>query len=412
MRPSRGRLASRRLRVLAALLPVASSSATIAEVCSRSAELLTEDAELFPFVLIYLRRSGRMELLASAGALPAARRGGSWPLGEAVETGVPVSIATPPSLAAPLAGRQGEQAAAGVLVAGLAERFRHDRDHPTFVQLVAAQLAAALAGVAWAQESAGLRAEMARTAELEHLKSDFLRLASHELRGPLAVVRGYLDMVNDGTFGPIPGGLENVLPLVTGKVDEMNRLVEQMLDTARIDDNRLSLARHELDLRELVRHCVNAIAPYASSAHRFRFELGPDPALVEADRNRMAGVIANVVDNAVKYSPDGGEIVIACHADPVRGAAVVRVTDPGLGIAAEDSSRLFTRFGRIVTPENSHISGTGLGLYLAREITRKHGGDIRLTSQVGVGTTVEIGLPLSLGKRAAHTTIVARERTV
>lgn len=390
-----GRLASRRLRVLAALLPAAAGATTVREVCARAAELLCQDPELFPYVLLYVRAGSGTELVARCGPPEPGFEAVHWPLERAIETGVPVRIDSPPALAVPIAGRQVEQAAIGVLVAGVADRFVADRDHPTFLQLVSAQLAAALAGVAWATESADLRAEMARTAELEHLKSDFLRLASHELRGPLAVVRGYLDMVNGGTFGPVPDALDPVLPVVTGKIDEMNRLIEQMLETARIDDNRLSLTRSELDLRELVRESANAVAPYARQGHRFRFELDSEPVLVEADRSRIAGVVTNVIDNAIKYSPGGGEIVLACRADRGFGTAVFRVTDEGLGIGAEDLPRLFTRFGRIVTPENSHISGTGLGLYLAREITRMHGGDITLSSAVGAGTTVEITIPLA-----------------
>lgn len=404
-----GRLASRRLRLLASLLPASAGAANIGEICAKAAELLAADAELFPFVLVFLRSGKDLQLVSAAGTPPGARGPDTWPLQQAVDTGVPVRTARPPALAVPIAGRQVEQAVVGVLVAGVAPRFVDDPDHPTFLQLITAQLAAAVAGAAWAKESSDLRAEMARTVELEHLKSDFLRLASHELRGPLAVVRGYLDMVNGGTFGAVPQTFENVLPIVTGKIDEMNRLIEQMLETARIDDNRMTLTRGELDLRELTRECANTIAPYTRAAHRFRFELGTAPVCVTGDRNRIAGVITNVIDNAIKYSPDGGEIVLAVEAG-ADGLARVRVTDQGLGVAAADLPRLFTRFGRIVTPENSHISGTGLGLYLARQITRMHGGEITLSSNVGAGTTVEINLPLAARDREAAPASAASDR--
>ena len=409
-RAGRGRLASRRLRVLASLLPLTVGAASDAEVCTKAARLLAEDAELFPFVLVYLHVTSAAELVATGGAAPPRASSRLWPLDQAIESGVPVLVPSPPALVVPITGRQGEQAVIGVLVAGVADRFLADPDHPTFLQLVVAQLGAALAGVAWDQEAADLRAEMARTAELEQLKSDFLRLASHELRGPLAVIRGYLDMVNGGTFGPVPEGLDEVLPVVTGKTDEMNRLVEQMLETARIEDNRLTLSRSQVDLRQLLRQSAHAIAPYARARHRFRFVLGSEPVLIEADRSRIAGVIGNIVDNAVKYSPDGGEIVLECSADAGRGTALIRVTDSGLGIAREDLPRLFTRFGRIVTRENSHISGTGLGLYLAREIVRMHGGDVRLTSDAGAGTTVEITLPLTSSENEARPRVTVSER--
>ncbi|HEX6487525.1 MAG TPA: HAMP domain-containing sensor histidine kinase [Candidatus Dormibacteraeota bacterium] len=401
-----GRLASRRLRALAGLLLAASQAGEAGRVCGTAAELLALDPELFPFVLIYLLEGGEARLVASAaidGAGPELLEASNWPLAAAVENGAPVlahrMAALPGSavaaFAVPIAGRQEQQTAAGVLVAGVAERFVTDRDHATFLQLVAGQLASSLAGVGWAAESAELRAQVARSMELERHKAEFLRLASHELRGPLAVIRGYLDMVADETFGELSPSVQQVLPIVIAKIDEMNRLVEQMLDTARLDENKLTLNRQRVDLRELARECANAFAPLAEGTHRFQFQLPAEPVLVEVDRNRLAGVITNVIDNAIKYSPEGGAITVACTADPATGTARLEVGDQGLGISETDLPRLFTRFGRIVTAENSHISGTGLGLYLARQISRMHGGDIALESTPGRGTCVDIRLPLA-----------------
>jgi signal transduction histidine kinase len=407
-----GRLGSRRLRALATLLPAGAAGARdVREACAQAAALLVADAELLPYVGIYIRGPGGLELAAGAGAGAAAAESAAA-ADQALATGLPVRLQAPPAVALPILRRQSEQPVMGVLVAGVDARFAGDPDHLVFLQLVAAQLAAALAGAAWAEEAADLRAEMARTVTLEHLKSDFLRLASHELRGPMAVVRGYLDMVNSGSFGPVPPSFQDVLPIVTGKIDEMNRLVEQLLDSARLDDNRLSLTRRTLDLRQLARQCAEAVAPYSRAGHRLHLRLGTAPVLVDVDRSRISGVITNVIDNAIKYSPGGGDVLVECEADGGGRTATLRVTDSGLGIAEEDLPRLFTRFGRIVTPENSHISGTGLGLYLSREITRMHGGEIRLRSQAGSGTTVEITLPLSSSESGMVAAGFSEESTV
>jgi signal transduction histidine kinase/putative methionine-R-sulfoxide reductase with GAF domain len=227
-----------------------------------------------------------------------------------------------------------------------------------------------------------------RMAAVEQVKSEFLRLASHELRGPLAVLGGYLSMIDDGSVRR--DEFERVLPVLAGKVAEMNRLVDQMLETARLEEGRLRLELERTDLVRLVEDAVHTVLPLGSSRHRVVVD-AEHPVPITVDTGRILTVLANLVGNAVKYSPGGGEVrcSVAVEAD----RAVVRVSDQGIGISAADLRRLFTRFGRVVTPENSHIAGTGLGLYLARELARMHGGDIAVSSQLGQGSTFTLWLP-------------------
>jgi signal transduction histidine kinase len=238
-------------------------------------------------------------------------------------------------------------------------------------------------------EAAGEHAE--RMAQVERVKSEFLRLASHELRGPLSVLSGYLSMVEDGSVAP--EGLRRVLPVLIAKVGEMNRLVDQMLETARLEDGRLRLERESADLVALLREAVSATLPLGAPRHRVVVE-GDGPLPVSVDSGRIVTVLANLVGNAVKYSPGGGTVrcTVASDGD---GHALVRVSDEGIGIAAADMPRLFTRFGRVVTRENSHIAGTGLGLYLSRELARMHGGDITVESEPGRGSVFTLRLPVS-----------------
>ena len=119
--------------------------------------------------------------------------------------------------------------------------------------------------------------------------------------------------------------------------------------------------------------------------------------MVDVDAGRVVTILRNLLDNALKFSPKGGEI--RCSVSVSAGTARVHVVDHGLGIPPEQIHRLFTRFSRLVTPDNSHISGTGLGLYLSRELARLHGGDIRVTSKLGDGTRFVLSLPL-LGEPA------------
>ena len=119
---------------------------------------------------------------------------------------------------------------------------------------------------------------------------------------------------------------------------------------------------------------VGEMRPLLGSKHRFAVAEHPDSIAVVADQKRLTTMLTNLIDNAIKYSPGGGEIEVACEHDG--RVARVKVRDHGIGINAEQAHLLFTRFGRLVTPETSHIRGTGLGLYLARETARLHGGDI------------------------------------
>src|ERR1035437_7956770 len=208
---------------------------------------------------------------------------------------------------------------------------------------------------------------------VERVKTDVLLLASHELRTPLTVLHGYLSLVREGFFGDIPEPLNGVLTILARRTDEMNSLVN--------------------DLRDRVREAANAVAPRASAVHRLRVEVPLEVVTAMVNTESVTRAVRNLVDNAVKYSPSGGDVVCRLFADGER--ACVRVSDHGLGIDPADRGRLFTRFGRVVTSANSHIPGIGLGLYFSREVARRHGGDVNLVDHAGSGSVFELTLPLA-----------------
>lgn len=229
-------------------------------------------------------------------------------------------------------------------------------------------------------------------AAVERVSSEFLMLASHEMRGPIAVLRGYLDMVASGTLGDVDPRIAEAIPVLLGKVDHIALLVEQILDAARVEDQRLTLSLEPLDLRDVVEECAATAAALVGAGHRLYLQLPDQAVTVLGDRLRLSAIVGNLLDNAIKYSPDGGPVAIEVSA--VRRTASVRVSDPGLGIAEEYLETVFTRFGRVVTAANCHIDGAGVGLYLSRQMARMHDGDIELTSEPGVGTDAVLRLPL------------------
>jgi PAS domain S-box-containing protein len=243
------------------------------------------------------------------------------------------------------------------------------------------------------REVVKLREHADRMAQLEMAKTEFLRLASHELRGPMAVIRGYLSMLDQGSLGVLSTEAHRVVGILLAKSEEANDMVDQLLEAARMEDDRLRLRLEPTDMRRVVDMAVERMRPLLSDRHRVEVVLPEAPVVAGVDVERMRTVVSNLLDNARKYSPEGGLIRCALAEDRDLGRVVIEVSDQGMGIAGEVMPRLFSRFGRLVTPENSHIPGTGLGLYLSRELVRRHGGDITVTSQPGRGSTFRVVLP-------------------
>jgi signal transduction histidine kinase len=232
-----------------------------------------------------------------------------------------------------------------------------------------------------------------RLAELEKTKSQFLNLASHELRSPLGVINGYLSMLEQGSLGQLKESGIRAVEVLKAKALEMNLLVAQMLDAARLEDGRLALKRERLDLRLVVHEALEMVRPLTTPRHELMLETTPAAVMVFGDTDRITTIVGNLLENAIKYSPEGGKV--HCAVTVAGSSAVVAVRDEGVGISPEDLARLFGRFERLQNRETSHVGGTGLGLYLSRELARQHGGDLSVESTPGAGSRFALSLPLA-----------------
>jgi signal transduction histidine kinase len=266
-----------------------------------------------------------------------------------------------------------------------------------------ARIAAIAAGLVWQERQSARRAHGAeqqharklheysqRISELERVKSSVVNLAAQELRSPLGVIRGCLSVLEQGAVR----GADDVwrmVPVLSANARAMGTLIDDMVETARLEEGRIQLSMERVDLRDLVAEAAGVANLRLGAQHRLIVRTDDRPVVVVGDRLRLTNVIDNLVENAIKYSPGGGPI--HCSVEVQKGAAVFRVIDRGVGIADEHLPTLFTRFGRIATRETSGIPGTGLGLFLSRELALMHGGDIAVESQPGVGSAFSLALP-------------------
>jgi PAS domain S-box-containing protein len=222
--------------------------------------------------------------------------------------------------------------------------------------------------------------------DLERLQQEFLAMAGHELRNPLAAIRGNAQLLRRREAYSA-----RAVDAIVAQTTRLDRLVGDLLLTSQLAADRLDLQLVETDLAAEARAAVAALPPDGPPI-RLPPHAGPLPVLV--DRHRLGQVLANLLANAIKYSPEGGDIVV--RLSRVAAEARVAVGDRGVGIAPEDLPHLFDRFFRVAATAGV-APGLGLGLYIARRIVEAHGGRLTAESTAGAGSTFTVALPLAAG---------------
>ncbi|OLD48722.1 MAG: hypothetical protein AUG06_11945 [Actinobacteria bacterium 13_1_20CM_2_65_11] len=230
-----------------------------------------------------------------------------------------------------------------------------------------------------------------RIQDLEKAKTEFMNIASHELRGPMTVIKGYLTMLEGGSLGTLEPKAQSVLPLLIAKADEVNAMIEQMLEAARLEEGHLTLHKVEGDIVELTELAIDSVRPMLAS-RTLDVEAPSSPIHADVDIQRFQIVVRNLISNAIKYSPADKPITVVVNRNGRTGRVIV--IDQGIGIAQQDRPKLFTKFGRIERESSLHVAGTGLGLWLSREIARMHEGDLTVDSTEGKGATFTFEVPI------------------
>lgn len=226
---------------------------------------------------------------------------------------------------------------------------------------------------------------------LERVRREFVANVSHELRTPLASIRAVVETLEAGAVDE-PEVAREFFARIIGEVDHLAGLVDELLDLARLESGRAALKLESQDPAEIIRATVERLRPQAERAGlTLRMASPPDLPRVRIDRGRIEQVLINLIHNAIKFTPDGGEIVAAAmEAD---GMLRITVRDSGVGIAADELPRVFERFYK--TDPARRSPGSGLGLAIAKHIVQAHGGTILAESAPGQGTTIAFTVPLA-----------------
>lgn len=279
-----------------------------------------------------------------------------------------------------------------------AARFRVKDVH--LLEVFARQAALAI-------EQTRLMAELLEEKErLEEMKSGFLSIVSHELQTPVTIIKGYAGTLTRQDAPWSPETVRRVAAYIEEESDRLTRLITDLLDLSRVQAGRVALHMGPVQLAELAAEVAEAMRP-RSDKHQIKVSFPPDFPEVEGDHEALRRCLSNLVDNAIKYSPNGGEVSIRGQVRD--GEVLLAVEDQGIGVPPEERERIFERFhrgspvrGDSKTPGRYVYSfpGTGLGLYICKTITDAHGGRIWVESPgAGMGSTFYVALPVGQPSR-------------
>jgi PAS domain S-box-containing protein len=239
-------------------------------------------------------------------------------------------------------------------------------------------------------------ANLASLERLSQLKSEFVSMVSHEFRTALVGIQGFSEILT--TEANSPEDVKSLAGDIFSDAQRLNRMINEMLDLDRMEAGKIRIQPKPVDVNSLIREAVDR-ARASTDNHSLRIDLDEALPIIYADSDRLIQVISNLISNAVKYSPDGGEVTISTAA--ANGEVHVAVKDQGVGIPPEFIGRLFGRYERFESNRTSKVVGTGLGLAISRQIIELHGGRIWVESKVGSGSTFQFTLPLQIGAGGA-----------
>lgn len=251
-------------------------------------------------------------------------------------------------------------------------------------QMIAAKLAA---------RTEELRRAVAVADEANHAKAQFLTTMSHELRTPLNAIGGYVQLIELGIHGPVTDAQRDALDRVNRSQRHLLRLINEILNTARVEAGRVQYMLEDVPIAEVVASVMPMVEPQMIAAGLTLESSVPDGIVARVDREKAQQVLINLLSNAMKFTLRGGRVEIAADCDDARSVVRLMVTDSGIGIPAESIGGIFEPFVQVEVERAHRREGTGLGLAISRDLARAMGGDLTVESEPGVGSTFTFELP-------------------
>jgi two-component system, OmpR family, phosphate regulon sensor histidine kinase PhoR len=228
--------------------------------------------------------------------------------------------------------------------------------------------------------------------QLDQMKSDFVNMVAHELRSPLVSIRQLQSVLAEGLAGPLQEKQEDFVRRGIKKIDALLGLINDLLDVARLEAGRLVQRQVPTDVGKIIEEMLALMAPRAKDQGiTLSFALGALKPIL-ADPKNIEEILNNLLSNAVNYSPTGGEVKIS--AKVIGDFMEIKVSDQGIGIPSEEMPKIFEKFYRVKDPKTRQVTGTGLGLSIVKGIVEAHRGSIEVESDVNVGTTFRVLLPV------------------
>ena len=237
---------------------------------------------------------------------------------------------------------------------------------------------------------------IAHHAKLGRNQSEFMRIVSHDLRSPLTSIQGFASMMESGMVGELNEKQTYFTEKILAGISQMASLVDNIQDAGRYDPETgfYEMERSPCDVTEIVSKIVDHyLLPAEKQDLTITKAIGEGVPIINADHNMLERAITNLVDNAIKYTPDGGDIEVGVDVDDER--LVISIRDTGLGISLENQKLLFERHVRIPRKEHKRVKGSGLGLFIVRSVARRHGGNAWVESIEDDGSTFKIDIPLN-----------------
>jgi two-component system phosphate regulon sensor histidine kinase PhoR len=224
--------------------------------------------------------------------------------------------------------------------------------------------------------------------EAEKIRREFTANVSHELKTPLTSINGYAEMIANGM---VEGEeVKKFAGIIQKEGTRLLTLIESILNLSKLEDESVEKIYEEIDLYETIKEVVHKLKPQAAS-HKVNLEVGGEVTHVKANKRMIEDLVYNLIDNAIKYNVENGNVLVSVKNEENHG--LISVKDTGIGIPQEEQDRIFERFYRIDKSRSKKIEGSGLGLSIVKHIVEYHNGSITLESEVGKGTTITIKLP-------------------